>query len=251
MLIDWFTVIAQIINFLILVFLLWRFLYKPINQTMEERQRRITNRWQEAQRKQEEAEEEARLYRQQQQELKQNTAKLMDEARAKAEEEREKLIQAARKEVDLMRAGWQETIRGEQNEFLRSLRERLQTQTSMIARRVLQDLANTKLEERVIAVFLQRLRELDEGQVRELIQQPAREIIIYSSFEIPQAQRQEFIHVLRCQKIIQGLEISFKTTPDLICGINLQWASYQISWNFADYLESLTEKFSQFFQHEG
>jgi len=30
MLIDWFTVVAQVINFLILVWLMKRFLYKPI-----------------------------------------------------------------------------------------------------------------------------------------------------------------------------------------------------------------------------
>ena len=36
---DWFTVIAQIINFLILVALLKRFLYGPIIRAMERRER--------------------------------------------------------------------------------------------------------------------------------------------------------------------------------------------------------------------
>ena len=41
MLIDWSTVIAQAINFLILVWLLKRFLYKPILQAIDERDKRI------------------------------------------------------------------------------------------------------------------------------------------------------------------------------------------------------------------
>ena len=41
MLIDWFTVFAQIINFLILIFLLKRFLYGPITRAMEERKKKI------------------------------------------------------------------------------------------------------------------------------------------------------------------------------------------------------------------
>ena len=41
MLIDWFTVGAQLLNFLILVWLLKRFLYKPILGAIDIRERRI------------------------------------------------------------------------------------------------------------------------------------------------------------------------------------------------------------------
>src|SRR5450631_3657146 len=41
MLIDWFTVGAQILNFLVLVWLLKRFLYKPILNAIESREKRI------------------------------------------------------------------------------------------------------------------------------------------------------------------------------------------------------------------
>ncbi len=39
--IDWFTVAAQVINFLILVWLLKRFLYKPILAAIDEREKGI------------------------------------------------------------------------------------------------------------------------------------------------------------------------------------------------------------------
>ena len=57
MLINWFTVIAQIINFLVLVFLLQRFLYKPIMQTIKKRQKMIDARWKDAEIAQEEAQQ--------------------------------------------------------------------------------------------------------------------------------------------------------------------------------------------------
>ena len=41
MLIDWFTVGAQVLNFLILVWLLKRFLYKPILNAIDAREKRI------------------------------------------------------------------------------------------------------------------------------------------------------------------------------------------------------------------
>ena len=43
MLIDWFTVIAQVINFLVLVVLLKRFLYKPILDAIDQREKRIAS----------------------------------------------------------------------------------------------------------------------------------------------------------------------------------------------------------------
>lgn len=40
MLIDWFTVIAELVNFLILVWLLKRFLYEPVLKAIDEREKK-------------------------------------------------------------------------------------------------------------------------------------------------------------------------------------------------------------------
>ena len=41
--INWFTVIAQVINFLILVWLLKKFLYKPILNAVNDREKKISD----------------------------------------------------------------------------------------------------------------------------------------------------------------------------------------------------------------
>ena len=61
--IDWFTVSAQIINFLILVFLLKRFLYGPVIRAMDKREEAIAGRLKDAGQKQEEAQKEIDRYR--------------------------------------------------------------------------------------------------------------------------------------------------------------------------------------------
>lgn len=43
MLFDWFTVLAQIANFLILMWLLKRFSYKPVLDTIDAREKRIAD----------------------------------------------------------------------------------------------------------------------------------------------------------------------------------------------------------------
>ncbi len=49
MAIDWITVSAQIVNFLILVWLLKHFLYQPIIRAMDRREQRVSERLNEAQ----------------------------------------------------------------------------------------------------------------------------------------------------------------------------------------------------------
>lgn len=244
MLIDWFTVVAQIINFLILVFLLWWFLYKPITKTMQERQRKIMHRWEEAQVKQEEAAQEAELYRQQQQELNAQRDTFINAAKIAAEEERQKLIQEARQEVEKMQTAWREAIDREQDEFLTSLRQRVQAQTYAITRRALQDLADANLEQQAIAKFLNLLPDIDEEERQKLAESLPAEIVIYSSFDISPSQRQEIINNLQSLQIINHQNINFTTSSDLICGIKLQISNYQISWTLDDYLQSLSAKFS-------
>ena len=91
--IDYFTIIAQIINFLILVFLLRHFLYRPVIKSMDEREQKIISRLKEAEQKKKEAEQEAESYRKMLQEL----SDKRQEMNAKAAEEAQIL------ETDLMK----------------------------------------------------------------------------------------------------------------------------------------------------
>ena len=66
MLLDWFTVAAQIANFAILVWLLKRFLYRPVLDAMAAREKRVRETVAAADRQKAAAEEEANRLREQQ-----------------------------------------------------------------------------------------------------------------------------------------------------------------------------------------
>jgi F-type H+-transporting ATPase subunit b len=251
--IDWFTFIAQIINFIILVFLLWRFLYKPITKTMGERRKRIERQWKEAQQKQEEAEAEAKSYRQKQQDLEQRREELLNEAKEKAKSEQETLIKQARQEVDRKQAEWHESIERQQESFLENLRQRVQEQTHKISRRALQDLANAELEERAISVFIERLKHLEDEEretFRKSVQESEEDVVINSAFDISEETQQKLRDSLRQENIVNGNEIKFSTSSDLICGVEMWSKNHQIAWSLADYLESLEEQLSKEFPNK-
>ena len=96
MLIDWFTVGAQALNFLILVWLMKRFLYKPILDAIDAREKRIAAELADADAKKAEAKKERDEFQHKNEEFDQQRAALLTKATDEAKAERQRLLDEAR-----------------------------------------------------------------------------------------------------------------------------------------------------------
>src|SRR5665647_3755722 len=101
--INWFTVIAQVLNFLILVWLLKRFLYKPILNAIEAREKKVADQLSDAESKKEEANKELTQYQQKNEEFDQKKEEMTSEAITQSKEEKQKLFDQVRKDADALR----------------------------------------------------------------------------------------------------------------------------------------------------
>ena len=242
MLIDPFIVIAQIINFLILVALLKRFLYKPITQAMEGRSQKIERQLTAAAIKEKDAEAEKELYRQKQQELEAQKQAWFEQAKQEVEQEKEKLRQQAQAEVNQARSEWYKTFEQDQQKLAREIRDRLSQQVVLTARKALADLANADLEAQIIETFIDRLYNLDQLPKDTIPTAPSSNprhvITICSSFTIPEKQRDRLIVAIR-EQIATNAEVQFETVEEFICGIELRAQDYKITWNIEHYLKEL------------
>src|SRR5450759_2196577 len=115
MLIDWFTVIAQAVNFLILVWLMKRFLYKPILNAVDAREKRIAAELADAYAKKVEAQKERDEFQHKNDELDQQRATLLSKATDESKAERERLFDDARKATDALSTKRQEALRSDAN----------------------------------------------------------------------------------------------------------------------------------------
>src|SRR5574337_372341 len=95
--IDWITVAAQIVNFLVLVWLLKRFLYRPILDGIDAREREIAERMGEAAQIRTAAEAAEADYEAQVASLRAGREGALEEARKAAEAERDALLALTRK----------------------------------------------------------------------------------------------------------------------------------------------------------
>lgn len=250
MLIDWFTVGAQVLNFLILVWLMKRFLYQPILHAIDEREKRIAAELGDADAKRAQAENERDEFRHKNEAFEQQRAALLSQATNEAKTEGQRLLDEARQAADTLSAKRQETLRNEVHHLKQSIRRRTQQEVFAIARQALADLATTSLEERLCEVFTRRLREMDaqtKQDLAEALKTASEPSLVRSAFELTAEQRAAIQHALDetfstdpSAQIRTGINIRFETAPALISGIELTTVSGQkLAWSISEYLLSL------------
>ncbi len=241
MLIDWFTVGAQVVNFLILVWLLKRFLYKPILDAIDAREKRIAKELADADAKKAEAQQERDEFQHKNEAFEQQRTALMNKATEEAKTERLRLLDEARQAADSLSAKRQETLRNDAHHLNQALSRRAQQEVIAIARKALTDLAETSLEERMGDVFVRRLREMDNQTKSGLavaLKSASDPAIVRSTFDLPAAQRSAIQNVLN-ETFSADIQVRFETAPDLISGIELTSNGQKVAWSIADYLGSL------------
>jgi len=243
-LIDWFTVTAQIVNFVVLIVLLKYFLYDRIIEAMDRREQKIRSRLEDAESKREEAAEEARSYRRKNEEMDQKRREMLAQAKEEADKERKLLTKKAREEVERARSRWQESVQKEKNAFLRELRQLAANQVFAISRRALWDLADAELEERLVEVFLSKMQEMPEEKrhaMAEAIREEGNTATLGSSFEISTKLRRKITEALH-RSLAEDAEVAYETVPEMIMGIELKSGGEKMAWSLEDYLAGLEER---------
>ncbi|MGA2133575.1 MAG: F0F1 ATP synthase subunit delta [Bryobacteraceae bacterium] len=241
MLADWFTIVAQALNFLILVWLMKRFLYKPVLDAIDEREKRIAAELANADAKKAEAQKEHDEFQRKNTEFDQQRAALMTKATDEAQAERQRLLEEARKAAADLSSKRQEALRNEEQTLHQAIRRRTQEEVFAIARKALTDLATVSLEERLGEVFTRRLREMngrDKQGLAEALKTTSDPAVVRSTFDLPAEQRSAIQNALN-ETFSADIPVRFETAPDLVGGVELTTNGQKVGWSIADYLASL------------
>jgi len=241
MIINWFTIVAQVLNFLILVWLMKRFLYKPILHAIDEREKRIATALADADKKKADAQKESDEFKHKNKAFDQQRAALLSKATDEAQAERQRLLDEARNVAAVLSSKRQETLRNDAHNLNQAISRRTQHEVFAIARKALTDLAGTSLEERMVDIFVRRLRELD-GEEKRLLASALKAspgpVIVRTTFDLLPAQCASTEDAIR-ETLGTETQVRFETAPDLISGIELTTNGQKVAWSIADYLISL------------
>ncbi len=241
MLIDWFTVGAQVLNFLTLVWLMKRFLYKPILDAIDAREKRIAAAVSDTEAKDGEARKERDTFHEKNEVFDQERAALLAKATDEAGTERQRLLDEARDAATALGTKRMETLRNEEQDLRQSIGRRTQQEVFAVARKALADLATVSLEERLGEVFIRQLRVLDGDSKERLsaaLKTGSEPAVVRSAFDLPEEQHEAVQNAIN-ETFSEDIPLRFETAPDLIGGIELAANGQKIIWSIAGYLDAL------------
>jgi F-type H+-transporting ATPase subunit b len=252
MLIDWFTIGAQALNFLILVWLMKRFLYKPILNAIDAREKRIAAELADAETKKAEAQKERDEFQRKNEEFDHERAVLLGKATDEAKAEKQRLLDEARKESDALRIKRQDALRNEQRNLSQEIIRWTLKEVFAIARKTLADLATVSLEKRMSEMFIQRLRELNgaaKDQLAAALKTSTQPANVRSAFDLPLDQHAAIQKALN-ESFSAEIHIYFETVPELVSGIELSANGQKVAWSIADYLTTLEKRAGELLHEE-
>lgn len=247
MLIDWFTVGAQVLNFLVLVWLMKRFLYKPVLQAIDSREKQIATTLSDARALETEAHRERDEFDKKNVAFDVQRDALLTKAKEEAQTERSRLLEEARKESDAASKARRQSLIDEQQSLNAEITLRARNEVFAIARKTLSDLAEASLEEEMVAVFVRRLRASSPKELEMLklaFHGKEDRATVSSTFTLSVSQEATI------KKVIQELfeatpDLHFESTPDTVSGIELVANGRKIGWSISEYLDSLEKGVSE------
>ncbi len=242
--IDWFTVGAQTLNFVVLVWLLKRFLYGPILQAVDAREKRVAAELADAAAQQSQAQQERDLFARKNTEFDQQRAARLGEVTAEAMQQRQRLLDEARAAASAWSVKREASLRAEARQLDQIIRGKAQQEVFAMARKTLQDLASATLEERVCDVFVRRLRATD-AQLRVSLAKAlgtgCDPLLVRSAFELTAPMRQMIEQAVHDLVPLQA-PVQFVVSPELVCGLELVGGGHKLGWNVLDYLQEMEQR---------
>lgn len=239
--IDWITVLAQIANFLVLLWLLKRFLYRPILDGIDAREAEISKRMAAAEQAQQDAKAAESQYVKQRAQLVSEQDALLEKALQATEKQRDGLLADARSTLQEEYQDWRKHLEHERQAFNQRLQETGSDALLKLTRKALHDLADERLEDAIVRHVGKQMQPI----AAELIQAAAdsQEAQVTTRDPLPaatQALLQEEV-----QQWLPGVRLSFATDQQQSPGLIMQVGGAQVAWTTDSYMDELAELLTQ------
>ena len=145
------TFFAQILNFLILLFILAKFAYKPLMKVLDERRARVANDLETAEKTRVEAEALKEQYSKQLAEARTEATAIIDKANKAGQKVHDDYVAHAQAEKDQMMAAAKQTIANEKDQAMTDVRAQVIARATEIAGKVVDQKLNSAADQELVA----------------------------------------------------------------------------------------------------
>ena len=245
--INWFTVIAQILNFLVLVWLMKRYLYKPILDMIDAREKKIAGQLADAKATKSEAKAEQDEFNKKNQVFDQQKKDLMDKAIAEAGVQSQKLLAEAKNNARALQDKLEKAAEDQQADVNHQMEKETEKEVFAITKKVLADLADVDFEAQSVHTFIKRIngiKETEKATFIKALHSASGPILVQSAFDLPEKQQTEIKSAVT-KMLGSQPSFEFKTAPGLIGGIELTTKGYTLGWSIAAYVNSFEKSIGE------
>ena len=151
------TIIAQILNFLILVVLLRAVAYKPVARLLQQRSDKIKGDLDKAEADRKAAEQTLAQYKAQLADAQQKAQAIVEKANLTARQEHDAAVAETRKEIERMKVSAQAEIENERNRAFEDMKSQIVTLSLAAAGKVVSKNLDTKENDKLINEFISGL----------------------------------------------------------------------------------------------
>ncbi|MGJ8596163.1 F0F1 ATP synthase subunit B family protein [Sulfitobacter sp.] len=233
--IDWITVAAQIANFLVLVWLLKRFLYRPILDGIDARETEIVNRMKEAVHAKEQAHAVEESYQEKVQALNLAQSEMTETIRKSAEEQRDVLVVEAQQRLEREHLTWKAHLESETQKYTAKMHRAGAGALLSLTRKALCDLADETLEARMAKHLAREIKPMVPDVKRAAGE--AVEAVVTSQGLLADSVQEEVTSELR--DVFPQIAVRFEADKAQTPGLVLRVGGAELAWTVASYIDGL------------
>ena len=240
---SWSTFVLEIINFLVLVWILKRFLYKPVMDVIARRRSEIEKTRAEAAQLQADAQKLQQQYEGRVEEWNAERQQAREALNSELETERTRRIEALQGELEKKKEQAMVAEERRLRDELQRIEETAMTQSAQFASRLLSTVAGAETETRLVQFLIGELANLPAERVQQLREHHGStidQVVVVSAFELGDEERSALEQAMT-ELIGEQHPVRFDQDPELIGGVRITIGAWVLGFNLADELKGLTQ----------
>jgi F-type H+-transporting ATPase subunit b len=232
---DWWTLAIQAVNFLVLVWLLQRFLYKPVADIIEKRREQVDEVLREAEQTKAEAEAARQDYERRVADLDKERQKVLDEAHRQITADRQAALDDARDEADTMLAEAKESIDKERAKALKAMRGQIADLAGDMAAKLLGEAAPRVPNDYFLNAVCEKVGTLpkkEQNRLRRALAADGAAVTVVTAQPLNRTDKAKWRNQLKAA-LGDNAKTTFKSDAGLIGGAEVRFpdAVMRLSWN--------------------
>lgn len=248
---NWSTLLLQILNFGIMVFILSRVFFKPVVRILDERAEKVTKALQEAEEREQKATEAQAQYEKTLAEAQEQVLVMQQQAQEDLLQTKQQVLLEAREQVQRMRETAEQDLEQARQEAVAEHRRELGYLAIELSGRLMRQAGGAAFQEASMHEFLDRLARLQPENYRQALaddEAPTLQVQVVSAQALERGERTELER--RTAKLLEReIEVRYRVDPSLIAGATMRFGSVVIDGSLSGQLQTLNERYLSDAEH--